>query len=191
MGASRSPHSSFSSPQVSVDSPRISFSPLHIKDSIEVGYKYVSEQFLVTNHPQEEEGELQYEPVTFRSQSLTVPGYCTPPTLSLHSGHSDHRDHHDPGARSPRGRAGHRSQLRWHSPGHNTLLPNPAQYSPRARSVSPISVSGRCGPSCVSCPRYSHIHILYLTTSERLILQVTGAWQLLWSLRAVLPSEVG
>ena len=36
MGASRSPHSSFSSPQVSVDSPRISFSPLHIKDSIEV-----------------------------------------------------------------------------------------------------------------------------------------------------------
>ena len=37
-GASRSPHSSFSSPQVSVDSPRISFSPLHIKDSIEVGF---------------------------------------------------------------------------------------------------------------------------------------------------------
>ena len=31
----RSPHSSLSSPQVSVDSPRICFSPLRIKDSIE------------------------------------------------------------------------------------------------------------------------------------------------------------
>ena len=31
----RSPHSSMSSPQVSVDSPRICFSPLRIKDSIE------------------------------------------------------------------------------------------------------------------------------------------------------------
>lgn len=126
------------------------------RTALRYGIGGVSEHFSADAniYPQEEEGELQYEPVTIRSQSLTVPGYCTPPTLSLHSCHADHRDHHcDPGARSPRGRAGHRSQLRWHSPGHNTLLPNPAQYSPRARSVSPISVSGRCGPSCVSCPR--------------------------------------
>ena len=34
-GSGRSPHSSMSSPQVSVDSPRICFSPLRIKDSIE------------------------------------------------------------------------------------------------------------------------------------------------------------
>ena len=127
---SRSPHSSFSSPQVSVDSPRISFSPLQIKDSIE-----------------EEEGEeMRCGPVTIRSQSLTVPGYCTPPTLSVHS-----CDGHD-GARSPRGRAvahrgGHTSLHR------NSLHPGGSQFSPRARSVSPISLMSRCGPGCVSCPR--------------------------------------
>ena len=127
---SRSPHSSFSSPQVSVDSPRISFSPLQIKDSIE-----------------EEEGEeMRCGPVTIRSQSLTVPGYCTPPTLSVHS-----CDGHD-GARSPRGRAvSHRGG---HTGLHrNSLHPGPSQFSPRARSVSPISLMSRCGPGCVSCPR--------------------------------------
>ena len=126
---SRSPHSSFSSPQVSVDSPRISFSPLQIKDSIE-----------------EEEEEMRCGPVTIRSQSLTVPGYCTPPTLSVHS-----CEGHD-GARSPRGRAvahrgGHPSLHR------NSLHPGGSQFSPRARSVSPISLMSRCGPGCVSCPR--------------------------------------
>lgn len=139
----RSPQSSFSSPQVSVDSPRISFSPLHIKDSIE-----------------EEESEEKFGHITIRSQSLTVPGYCTPPTLTLH-GCCDHNIAE--GQRSPRGRAtvpGHRSpQLRWHSPGpdlHRNSLHPSSQYSPRARSVSPISlgsVNSRCGISCVSCPR--------------------------------------
>ena len=129
---SRSPHSSFSSPQVSVDSPRISFSPLQIKDSIE---------------EEEEEEEMRCGPVTFRSQSLTVPGYCTPPTLSVHT-----CEGHD-GGRSPRGRAvahrgGHTASLH-----RNSLHPGGSQFSPRARSVSPISLMSRCGPGCVSCPR--------------------------------------
>ena len=140
---SRSPQSSFSSPQVSVDSPRISFSPLHIKDSIEEA---------------EEDGRSGLG-VTFRSQSLTVPGYCTPPTL-LHPG-CDYLDtgqppqpgpHHQ---RSARGRAsapGLRSpvpgsQPRWPSPS-NSLHPG-SGLSPRARSVSPISLGSRCA----SCPR--------------------------------------
>jgi len=126
-----SPQSSFSSPQVSVESPRISFSPLQIKDSIE-----------------EEEG-VKNVPVPIRSQSLTVPDYLTnhPPTLSFHG-----CDYPNEGQRSPRGRAvsGHRSpQMRWHSPGtdprRNSLHPT-SQYSPRARSVSPISPITRSAP---------------------------------------------
>ena len=62
----RSPQSSFSSPQISVESQRISFSPLQIKDSIE-------------------EEEVKSVPVPIRSQSLSVPDYLTnqPPTLSF------------------------------------------------------------------------------------------------------------
>ena len=137
---SRSPQSSFSSPQVSVDSPRISFSPLHIKDSIE--------------EAEEEDGRAGLG-VTFRSQSLTVPGYCTPPTL-LHPG-CDYLDTGQPGhhQRSARGRAsapGLRSpvpgsQPRWPSP-RDSLHPGTG-LSPRARSVSPISLGSRCA----SCPR--------------------------------------
>ena len=137
---SRSPQSSFSSPQVSVDSPRISFSPLHIKDSIE---------------ETEEDGRSGLA-VTIKSQSLTVPGYCTPPTL-LHPG-CEHLDTGQPGLhhqRSARGRAsapGLRSpvpgsQPRWPSPSLS-LHPGPG-LSPRARSVSPISLGSRCA----SCPR--------------------------------------
>ena len=121
----RSPASSFSSPQVSVDSPRISFSPLQIKDSIE-------------------EEEVRSGLVTLRSQSLTVPGYSTPPTLSLHGCEA-----HEAG-RSARGRA-HRGG--GHVPLHRNSLHPTSHYSPRARSVSPISLMSRCGPGCLSCPR--------------------------------------
>lgn len=126
----RSPQSSFSSPQISVESPRISFSPLQIKDSIE-------------------EEDVKSVPVPIRSQSLSVPDYVTnqPPTLSFHG-----CDYPNEGQRSPRGRAvsGHRSpQMRWHSPGpdprRNSLHPT-SQYSPRARSVSPISPNTRSAP---------------------------------------------
>ena len=115
----RSEQSSFSSPQISVESPRISFSPLQIKDSIE-----------------EEEEEVRSVPVPIRSQSLSVPDYFTnqPPTLSFHG-----CDYQNEGQRSSRGRAvsGHRSpQIRWHSPGpdpkRNSLHPT-SQFSPRAR----------------------------------------------------------
>ena len=140
--SSQSPQSSFSSPQVSVDSPRISFSPLHIKDSIEEA---------------EEDGRSGLA-VTFRSQSLTVPGYCTPPTL-LHPGcdldTGQPGPHHQRGARGRASAPGLRSpvpgsqhsQPRWPGPG-NSLHPGPG-LSPRARSVSPISLGSRC----TSCPR--------------------------------------
>lgn len=145
---SRSPHSSFSSPQVSVDSPRISFSPLQIKDSIE-----------------EEEEEMKCDPVTIRSQSLAVPGYCTP-SLSVHGceGHE--------GQRSPRGRAhrggGHGASL------HRNSLHPASQYSPRARSVSPISLMSRCGPGCLSCPRSPQVPSNYSAHYETFFRQRWG-----------------
>lgn len=87
---------------------------------------------------------MTFGPITIRSQSLTVPGYCTPPPPLLHPLPHPHCADHplEAGQRSPRGRAaapGHGRQLRWHSPGPGTSLHPSTQYSPRARQASTVN----------------------------------------------------
>ena len=70
----RSPHSSLSSPQVSVDSPRICFSPLRIKDSIEEEDEtgHVIHRYCTTN---DRCSNLTY--ITDKSFTGTLNGRCS------------------------------------------------------------------------------------------------------------------
>ena len=92
---------------------------------------------------------MQNIELALRSQSLTVPGYCSPPALLQ----LDTRG---------RGRGGSQSghitpgQPRWPSP-CNSLHPGPQSCSvPRARSVSPISLVTSCPRSPVPGNYFGH-----------------------------------
>ena len=125
----RSPHSSMSSPQVSVDSPRICFSPLRIKDSIEEEEERTASSGLTSSSTTSGlTGMIQHLP------RLSVRGCESPqpPIITSATSISNSSQHHQP---------------QWLEPHHHQVklmhggLSRPISPNPSISPTTPISPS--------------------------------------------------